>query len=110
MRTVVIALVATVGVVGLQAANPTPDTSRWWNHLRALADDAMEGRDTGSRGYLRAARYVVDAFRRAGVQPGNNGSYYQTVPLHVVRFRADASRAQLVRGTATRNLTWLRHV
>ena len=104
MRSIAIALVATVCVCSLHATSPTLETARWWGHVRALADDAMEGRDTGSRGYERAARYVVNALKRAGLKPGNAGSYYQTVPLHVVRFRADASSAQLVRGAATRTL------
>ena len=110
MRSIAIALVATVCVCSLQATSPTLETARWWSHVRALADDAMEGRDTGSRGYERAARYVVNALKRAGLKPGNAGSYYQTVPLHVVRFRADASSARLVRGAATRTLAWHRHI
>jgi hypothetical protein len=28
---------------------------RWWAHVRFLADDALEGRETGTPGYQRAA-------------------------------------------------------
>lgn len=95
---------------GLAATEPTPATQRWWNHVRALANDGMEGRDTGSAGYLKAAQYVVTQFERFGVKPAGTNSYYQDVPLHVVRVRADLSRAELVRGGATRRLEWLRQI
>jgi hypothetical protein len=41
------------------ATEPTPETRRWWSHVQKLAGDDMEGRDTGSEGYSRAARYVT---------------------------------------------------
>ncbi len=95
---------------GLAATEPTPATQRWWSHVRALANDGMEGRDTGSAGYLKAAQYVVSQFERNGVKPAGTGGYYQNVPLHVVRLRADLSRAELVRGGTTRRLEWLRQI
>lgn len=40
----------------------------------------MEGRDTGSPGYDRAAAYVAERFQRAGLAPaGDNGTYFQTI-------------------------------
>ena len=51
----------------------------------ALSNDAMEGRDTGSAAYQRAAEYVARRFRAAGLMPaGDNGTYFQTVPMHEV--------------------------
>ena len=44
------------------------DTAAWWQTTRTLSSDAMEGRDTGSPAYERAARYVADRFRRAADQ------------------------------------------
>ena len=35
------------------ATEPNEATRRWWAHTSALADDAMEGRDTGSAGCAR---------------------------------------------------------
>ena len=35
-------------------------------HVRTLADDALEGRQTGSEGYRKAAAYVVSEFEKAG--------------------------------------------
>src|SRR5580692_12759029 len=82
---------------GLFATEPNDATRRWWSHVRALSNDGMEGRDTGSEGYRKAAQYVVAQFERAGLKPGGENGFYQTVPLHVVRFRADRSDVELVR-------------
>ncbi|ODS64321.1 MAG: hypothetical protein ABS41_03255 [Arenimonas sp. SCN 70-307] len=47
-----------------------------------LADDLLEGRAAGTRGYDLAALYVANRFRALGLQPaGDAGSYFQTVPL-----------------------------
>ncbi|SNT29531.1 Zn-dependent amino- or carboxypeptidase, M28 family [Granulicella rosea] len=62
-----------------------PDTLAWWHTTEALSNDKMEGRDTGSAAYLRAADYVVKRFKAAGLQPaGEAGTYLQTVPMHEV--------------------------
>src|SRR5690349_20720805 len=55
------------------AKAPSPEGERWWSHVEALASDEMEGRDTGSPGYLRAAEYVAAKLTEAGVQPGTPG-------------------------------------
>jgi len=50
--------------------------------MRFLSDDALEGRGTGSRGYEIAAKYMASQFESLGLQPaGENGSYFQSVPL-----------------------------
>ncbi len=47
-----------------------------------LADDLLEGRDAGTRGYNIAARYVATRFDGLGLKPGGaNGGWYQQVPL-----------------------------
>jgi hypothetical protein len=51
-------------------------------HLGFLADDALEGRNTGSRGAAVAAHYIAAQFRRMGLEPaGDSGSYFQALPL-----------------------------
>src|SRR5579871_1258249 len=79
------------------ATEPNDATRRWWSHVTALANDGMEGRDTGSSGYQRAARYVAAEFERNGLKPAGENSYYQSVPLHVVRLRTNDSAALLKR-------------
>jgi hypothetical protein len=50
--------------------------------LRFLADDLLEGRAAGTRGFDIAALYVASEFRKLGLEPaGDEGSYFQTVPL-----------------------------
>lgn len=47
-------------------------------HVSFLASDALEGRDTPSRGLDAAAEYIASQFRRLGLKPGAGGSYFQT--------------------------------
>jgi hypothetical protein len=48
-------------------------------HVRYLADDALEGRDTGSPGARCAADYIAGTFQALGLQgAGPDGSYFQT--------------------------------
>jgi len=55
--------------------------SRWWSHVRYLADDRLQGRMAGSAGYRAAARYVVANFRRYGLEPAGSVGYFQQVGL-----------------------------
>ncbi len=51
-------------------------------HMNFLADDLLEGRDAGTRGYDIAANYVRTQFEAMGLMPaGDDGTYYQQVPL-----------------------------
>jgi Zn-dependent M28 family amino/carboxypeptidase len=55
-------------------------------HMTFLADDAMEGREAGTRGYDIAANYVAAQYALLGVKPGGDkGSYLQRVPLLAFR-------------------------
>jgi hypothetical protein len=53
---------------GLDAVE-AQDGGRWWSHVRFLADDALEGRDTGSPGHRKAAEYVAKQFEALGLRP-----------------------------------------
>ena len=50
-------------------------------HVRTLADDKMEGRGTGTRGYDMAAQYVAEQMQAMGLVPGGRGGYLQPVPF-----------------------------
>ena len=63
--------------------------------MRFLSDDALEGRGTGSRGYDIAAKFMATQFESLGLQPtGDNGSYFQNVPLRFAK--PDETKTTLV--------------
>ena len=78
--------------------------------MKALSGDELVGRDTGSEGYRKAAAYVVAQLGRAGVKAAGENGWYQSVPLHVVRFRADQSEIALVGAKGATTLRWLHQV
>ena len=55
------------------------DGQTWWNHVKFLADDKLEGRDTGSRGEREAQSYAVKQFKNAGAEPTGVHGFYQPV-------------------------------
>ena len=68
------------------AAVPQADKHKLQAHIAFLADDVLEGRETGTRGFDIAASYVASQLRQYGVAPkGAPGSYLQPVPLRVTR-------------------------
>lgn len=61
---------------------PSFSPDRFRAHVAFLADDRLEGRDTGSRGYDIAATYVATQFMGLGLRPGGeNGGWFQQVPF-----------------------------
>jgi hypothetical protein len=92
------------------ATEPTPETRRWWSHIQALANDGMEGRDTGSEGYRKAARYLVSQFDRLGLRPAGEKGFYQPVPMHSQRLNTEQSPVELASDTRVRRLDWLRQI
>src|SRR5579863_10108951 len=73
----------------------------WWAHVQFLADDKLEGRDVGTKGYDAAADYVVKQFERAGLAPGAGSSYSQAVQFVKASLDERGSRIQLVRDGKT---------
>src|SRR5512135_2974292 len=65
--------------------SPDADTRAWWGTTTQLSSDSMEGRDTGSPGYERAAGVVARRIAGAGLKPlGDNGTWFQSVPMDEV--------------------------
>jgi hypothetical protein len=66
---------------------PTPDAlaqsaRRIEADVRFLADDLIEGREAGTRGFDLAALYVATQYRLIGLEPaGEDGSWFQRVPM-----------------------------
>jgi Zn-dependent M28 family amino/carboxypeptidase len=101
MRRIVLLLALTSGLaMSLPAAQPAPkhfDGQTWWNHVKVLADDSMEGRETGSAGLRKAEAYIVGELTRAGLEPAGTQGFYQPVRLVERRIDEPASAAALIR-------------
>src|SRR5438874_778667 len=91
-----IVTVAVLAAIALGA--PTaPDATRWWSHILFLADDKLEGRETGSEGHRRAAAYVAGEFERSGLKAAGTSGYIQTVKFNSRRILEEQSSLALVR-------------
>jgi Zn-dependent M28 family amino/carboxypeptidase len=84
-------------IVAQSAPTNTFDGKTWWNHVKVLADDNMEGRDTGSAGLRKAEAYVVDQLKQSGVQPAGKDGYYQPVKFQSRQIIEKDSSAALIR-------------
>lgn len=74
-------------------------------HTAFLADDLLEGRATGSRGYEIAARYVATQMELMGLKPaGTGGDWLQPVGFVEARRDIGNSRASVAVGGQTVDL------
>src|SRR5438128_12593121 len=94
-----LAIALCIGLVG------RADADRWWSHVKVLADDSMEGRNTGSPGHKRAAEYVAAQFKNAGLEPAGTDGFIQTVKFKTRKIDEARSSLALVRGEKTEALT-----
>lgn len=111
--------VAALGVLVLAAcssvssapAGVDEDTRAWWAITGDLSTDAMEGRDTGSAGYAKAAQYVADRWAKAGLKPaGDNGTWLQSVPLKEVRVEKVGTSFNVVGSHGVKPLAFLHDI
>ena len=91
MRLLTFALVASlapmvaVGQGAAKAAAGPITATEIDGDLRFLSSDLLEGRAPATRADKITTEYLADQLRSAGVEPGVNGSYFQTVPIDVVK-------------------------
>lgn len=78
-----------------QQNSPTShfDGSSWWAHVKFLADDSLEGRNTGSEGLRKAEAYAVEQLQKAGLEPAGTNGFYQ--PIKFTQFQVDESKSSL---------------
>ena len=79
-------LLATAGWAQ-KSGKPLFDGKSWWDHVTVIADDSMEGRETGSMGLRKAEAYAVEQMKRAGLEPAGTDGFYQSV--HFVQRQID---------------------
>src|SRR3982751_1435324 len=84
-RTFVLALglasAAGGGAASRPAAAPQVSVATLQRVTRTLSSDEFQGRAPGTVGEERTIAFMSQEFRRAGLQPGNHGSWFQDVPL-----------------------------
>jgi Zn-dependent M28 family amino/carboxypeptidase len=94
-------LVATLLVAICALAQQTAPThfngKTWWDYVKVLADDNMEGRETGSAGLQRAEAYIVEQLKQAGIQPAGSDGYYQQIKFQSREIVEKDSSLALVR-------------
>ena len=98
-RSLLTALLLSLSLAAPAQSPQKPDaaTAAWWAQTVALSDDKMEGRDTGTEAYERAAKYVANQFQSAGLKPaGDNGTFFQRVPMHQIDLDKDKSSVEIL--------------
>ena len=94
--------IAMIALPALLAQAPAISAERIRAHDRFLASDLLEGRGVGQRGGDIATEYIATQFALAGAKPaGDNGTYFQKVPLvghrDPARCHAERHRRRTVR-------------
>ncbi|MFZ0747315.1 MAG: M28 family peptidase [Terracidiphilus sp.] len=80
-----------------RAAAASIDPEKIRAHVRFLSLDLLEGRGPGTRGGQLAAEYIATQFALAGLKPaGDNGTYFQPVPLVAVHTDEDKTKFAFV--------------
>jgi len=73
--------------------SPAFDGKSWWTHVKVIASDEMEGRDTGSLGLRKAQAYIVEELKKSGIQPAGSEGFYQ--PIEFISRQLDESRSSM---------------
>jgi hypothetical protein len=91
------AIFPAAAVVARDAGPADADTQAWWALTRELSVDAMEGRDTGSPAYDRAAALVARRFAESRLKPvGDKGGWIQ--PIAFDDLRVDEAHSAITLG------------
>jgi Zn-dependent M28 family amino/carboxypeptidase len=61
--------------------SPAIDAGDFVEHVKVLSSDAFEGRGPGTPGEDKSVEYIKAQMQRIGLKPGNNGEWFQTVPM-----------------------------
>ncbi|MCP3729668.1 M20/M25/M40 family metallo-hydrolase [Sphingomonas sp. MG17] len=105
MRLMIAAGLLLAAATPLSARDAEPDFSpdRVRADVEFLADDLLEGRDAGTRGYDLAALYVASRFEGLGLIPGGTRGWYQPIGFARARLRDGAPATLTVGGKVFAN-------
>ncbi|MGA2268206.1 MAG: M28 family peptidase [Bryobacteraceae bacterium] len=96
VKPILFVLIAAFPVV---AQDGSISAERIREHTRFLSSNLLEGRGVGQRGGEIATEYIATEFALAGAKPaGENGSYFQKVPLVGIETTPDAQLSAAVWG------------
>ncbi|ODU21729.1 MAG: peptidase M28 [Sphingomonas sp. SCN 67-18] len=84
-------LLAAASAPAFAAAAPNISVDTLKDVTRTLSSDAFEGRAPASPGEEKTVTLIADRFAKAGLQPGNAGSWYQDVPLVEITAKPDVA-------------------
>src|SRR5664279_2474896 len=88
-----------IAILPVRAQDSGLSAERIREHTRFLSSDLLEGRGTGTRGGEIAAEYIATQLSLAGAKPaGENGTYYQRVPLVGIETQEGATLSAAVWG------------
>lgn len=77
------------------------------SHVRFLASDELAGRESGTEGAARAARYLARVLEAQGLEPGGDGgTFLQAVPLRQVEHTGTPRVLAVLEGGVERELTY----
>jgi len=111
--TFLLPFLAVAGLLSATAAQPEPglitpavraamdqiDADGIRDHVKFLAGDLLEGRDTATPGERLAAQYLAAQFKSFGLKPvGDKGTFFQEVPFQRTRIDVAASRVTVTAG------------
>jgi hypothetical protein len=103
-RTAAYFLLPALALMLSAATDFTAEGKRWWSHIEYLASDDLQGRNTGSEGHLKAARYIAGEFERSGLKPAGTSGYFQPVKFDVKELAENQSSLALVVGGKSKTL------
>ena len=66
------------------------------SQISILASDDFQGRAPATAGEVKTINYLAEQFKELGLEPANNGSYFQEVPL--LKLTADKSMELEIKG------------
>ena len=83
------------------------DGNSWWSVVKFLADDSLQGRETGSEGLRKAQAFAVEQFEKAGLESAGSKGFYQSVRFRQYRIDESKSSLDLGYGSETKHLSFL---
>ena len=91
-----------IAIAAAPVAVPQFDIARVSNDIKTLSSDAFEGRGPATRAEVKTIDYIAAQMKATGLKPaGDNGTWFQNVPLRQSDIVGTPSLSMSIGGTAT---------